>query len=65
MSKKNLTTLLKKRARLEAEIAAAEVAEKRKSDVLDMQEFVKISHLPDAILRESFSRIAAENASQN
>ncbi len=61
MTKKSLTSLLRKREALEAEIASAQVIEKRKSEVINMQELINILPLPDHILRLAFSRIAAEN----
>ncbi len=57
---KNLDTLLKKRERLEAEIVAAQAAEKRKNEVVAMPEFAEILSLPDEILRKAFARIAKE-----
>lgn len=62
---KNLDALLKKREKLEAEIAAAQVAEKRKIAVMAMPEFVNILAVPDSILRTAFIKIATENISQN
>lgn len=61
MSKK-LDTLLKKRERLEAEIVAAQAAEKRKSEILAMPEFSQILPLSDEVLRKEFARIAAKIA---
>lgn len=60
MSKK-LGTLLKKRERLEAEIVAAQAAEKRKTEILAMPEFSEILHLPDELLRKEFTRLASKN----
>jgi hypothetical protein len=61
MSKK-LDTLLKKRERLEAEIVAAQAAEKRKSEILAMPEFSQILPLSDEVLRKEFAQIAAKIA---
>jgi len=65
MSKQTLSALIKKRERLEVEIAAAQAAEKRKSEVLAIPEFSRILYLSDTILRDAFARIAAENQRQN
>lgn len=65
MTQKSLTALIKKRERLEAEILAAEAAEKRKMEVADMAEFAGILHLPEVVLHTEFARIARENLSKN
>lgn len=62
MRKKTLPTLLKKREQLELEIAAFQVEEKRRNELLSMPEFVKILTLPNEILRQEFVRITTENA---
>lgn len=59
MSKK-LDTLLKKRERLEVEIATAQAIEKRKIEVFSLPEFSQILSLPDEILRKEFARIAGQ-----
>lgn len=62
---KNLSALLKKREKLEAEILAAEAAAKRKTEVADWAEFAGILSLPESVLRAGFARIATENITQN
>lgn len=62
---KNLTALLKKRERLEAEILAAEAAAKRKVEVADWAEFAGILLLPESVLRAGFAKIATENLARN
>jgi len=64
MSRKKQTAIDKliiKRAAIDAEIAAAEAAEKRKIEILAMPEFAAILHLDGTILRSAFSRIGTEN----
>lgn len=53
--------LIAKRDKLDADIAAAEAAEKRKSEILEMPEFAAILHLPGTVLRTAFARIGTEN----
>lgn len=64
MSRKRSTVmekLIAKRAAIDADIAAAEAAEKRKSEILAMPEFTAILHLDDSILRTAFQQIGTEN----
>lgn len=59
-----LEKLLERRKALEAEIAAAELAEKRKGKVFSLMEKAKIIHLSDEVLAAGFAKIAAENAAE-
>lgn len=64
MSRKKQTAmdkLIAKRAAIDAEIAAAEAAEKRKIEILAMPEFINILHLNGTILRSAFQKIGTEN----
>lgn len=64
MSKKKTTVmekLIAKRAAINADIAAAETAERRKLEILSMPEFAAILHIDGTILRTAFARIGAEN----
>lgn len=64
MSRKKQTAmdkLIAKRAAIDAEIAAAEAAEKRKLEILAMPEFINILHLDGTILRSAFQKIGTEN----
>lgn len=58
-----LEKLLAKREALEAEIAAAQAAEKRKDKIFDLLDKAKILHLSDDVLLAGFVKIASENAS--
>lgn len=58
-----MSTLLRKREQLERQIATAQAAEKRKSQILASPEFATILHVDDAVLRAGFTRIAQENPS--
>jgi hypothetical protein len=62
---KNLSSLLKKRATLEAKIAAAEASEKRKIEICLLPEFQKILAVPDEILRSEFLQISQKHGCNN
>lgn len=63
MSKK-IESLLKKRARLEAEIEAEQQLQKRQTEVMSWSEFAKIATLPDPVLKAAFIKIHTENEQQ-
>lgn len=57
----DIQKLIKKRARLDAEIEKAKKAEARKIEILKLLEDAKILHLPDDILKGEFERIALDS----
>jgi hypothetical protein len=65
MSRKSLDALLRKREALEREIAAAQAAEKRKTEVVAWPEFANVLALPDEVLRAGLAEMVRQHSMQN